>query len=152
MSTMNFGDARLPSRFWDKVTPDSNSGCWLWIGKLDRYGYAKTSVKTRAVTGHRMAYLAVAPIPDGLTLDHLCRVRNCVNPAHLEPVTNVENVMRGESVWAVNARKTECHKGHPLDEANTYVTTDGFRQCRKCKADEKVRRRSRARAAGHPFT
>ena len=80
-----------------------------------------------------MAYeLLVGPIPEYLTLDHLCRVRNCVNPAHLEPVTSAENILRGMSSPAQNARKTECLNGHAFTVENTLINVIGARVCRTC--------------------
>jgi hypothetical protein len=75
--------------------------------------------------------LFVGPIPEGLVIDHLCRNRGCINPTHMEPVTNAENVLRGEGPTAVNARKTHCKRGHPFDDVNTYVYAKG-RACRMC--------------------
>ena len=94
----------------------------------------------------RVAYeMVVGPIPDGLQIDHLCRVRNCVNPDHLEPVTPRENTMRGYSIQAQNARKTHCIHGHPF-EGNTYARPDGNRECAVCKKarnDARPRKSSR---------
>jgi hypothetical protein len=108
--------------------------CWLWTGDLDRAGYGKLWSDGRHQRVHRLAYEAwVGAIPSGMELDHLCRVRNCVNPAHLEPVTSRENTLRGESFAAVNAKKTHCLRGHALDKANTYINPAGARVCRECK-------------------
>ena len=130
-------DYPLPSRigsedrFWAKV--DKTGECWLWIGSCNHKGYGVFRVAGRLVKAHRFAYeLLVGPIPDGLTLDHLCRVRRCVNPAHLESVTNYENILRGDSFSARNAVKTHCPHGHPYDDANTYVSPSGRRSCREC--------------------
>jgi hypothetical protein len=99
------------------------------------------------VCAHRFAYeLFVDEIPDGLTLDHLCRNPRCVNPGHLEPVTQRENTLRGISPVAVNAAKTHCKHGHLLDEANTYMTNAGSRQCRTCNR-LRMRRRYWAKKA-----
>lgn len=130
---MKFGDARLPERFWTKCIPEPNSGCWLWFGCLVR-GYGQIhAVSGKRVKAHRLSYEVLAgPIPDGLVLDHrVCQTPCCVNPAHLEPVTPHENMLRGKAPTAHNARKTHCAKGHPYDEANTYVSKKG-RECREC--------------------
>lgn len=85
------------ARFWAKVaiTPS----CWLWQGWADRDGYGALDVGGRFTRAHRFAYEElVGPIPDGLTIDHLCRVRNCVNPDHMEPVTLAENTRRANEV------------------------------------------------------
>jgi hypothetical protein len=94
---------------------------------------------------HRYAYeLLVGPIASGLVLDHLCRNPGCVNPKHLEPVTDRENTRRGISSAAENAKKTHCYRGHPFDERNTYVNLKGKRACRECaKAYQKRLRDSR---------
>jgi len=139
----------LPERFWPKVdrTPD----CWLWLGTkgLDGYGriYVGGRRHRRSIPAHRVAYeLVVGPIPFGLTLDHLCRVHACVNPAHLEPVTIGENVLRGTAPTAINARKTHCAHGHPFDGANTRPLPNGRRKCRACHRGQEAARRLRAAA------
>jgi len=91
---------------------------------------------------HRFGYeLLVGPIPTGLTLDHLCRVRTCVNPAHLEPVSIGENVLRGDTRPAANLKKTHCPRGHAYDAANTYIARGGERHCRTCNTAKSQRRR-----------
>ncbi len=95
---------------------------------------------------HRVAYeLSVADIPDGLELDHLCRVRHCVNPSHLEPVTPHENWARGQAISILNAQKTHCPQGHAYDEANTYISGRGIRGCRACNRAAVSRYKSRRR-------
>lgn len=101
------------------VTP----GCWLWMAATNGgYGaYGRT-------TAHRASYeIYVGPIPDGMQVDHLCRVRSCVNPSHLEPVTRIENVRRHYSLIV------SCNQGHEFTPENTYVYR-GHRCCRKCNA------------------
>lgn len=119
---------------------DRPDECWDWPGNVNANdGYGRTSQRLpdgtwRIVLAHRYAYeTAVGPIPDGLSLDHLCRNRRCINPKHLEPVTRGENVLRGESGPAKNARKESCKRGHPLSGANLYVyEKNGDRHCKEC--------------------
>ena len=93
---------------------------------------------------HRFAYETfVGPIPEGLTIDHLCRIRHCVNPEHLEAVTDRVNILRGEGISAQHARATHCPQGHPYDLINTYVAPDGDRDCRDCRRQSMVRYRQR---------
>jgi hypothetical protein len=125
-STM-FGDPRLPLGFWSRV--QFTESCWLWMGARNTCGYGCYGRRSRA---HRVAYeTLIEPIAAGLTVDHLCRVRHCVNPDHLEIVTNRENILRGNGPTARHARATHCEHGHPFDEANTYKWKT-LRQCRAC--------------------
>lgn len=130
-------------RFWEKVARTET--CWLWTAATDTGGYGTFAiVRGRAQGAHRIAYeWLVGPIPDGMHLDRLCRVRHCVNPAHLEVVTNGENVRRGVGPFATNLRKTHCVRGHAFDEANTRIDRRGYRQCRAC-GREKWHRRSKS--------
>lgn len=109
--------------------------CWLWTGSLDHGGYG--SIKqtgTCVLRAHRVSYEKyIGPIPEGLQLDHLCRNRACVNPAHLEPVTKAENMRRGFGFSAINARKTHCLRGHELSGENLAIWS-GRRNCRTCVA------------------
>lgn len=121
--------------FWAQVDKVSDpAGCWLWTGCLTTMGYGTIRVAGVRHRAHRLSYRLVAgPIPKGLVLDHLCRVRHCVNPAHLEPVTDRENILRGVSVSAQNARATHCIDGHEFTAANTQVVrSTGERRCLKC--------------------
>lgn len=118
---------------------EDEAGCMVWQGAHFPKGYG--SIRVQGVTrgAHRVAYeLAVGPIPEGLTLDHLCRIRDCINPAHLEPVTNRENTLRGEGFSAVNARKAACPRGHPYDDENTWGYRDG-RYCRACRRNRNAK-------------
>lgn len=130
-------------RFWAKVNkagplpeyaPEIGV-CWLWTAYIEPRGYGvfRPSGCSTNVKAHRWAYEAlVGSIPAGLTLDHLCRVRHCVNPTHLEPVTNRENGLRGNTVAAINARKTHCVNGHEFTPENTTTRSDGGRRCQIC--------------------
>lgn len=123
----------LPDRFWSKV--NKTETCWLWTGALGRNGYGQFFWDGQARAAHRLAYEdLVGPIPKGLQLDHLCRVRHCVNPAHLEPVTARENMLRGESLQAHNAKKELCPKcGGPY---SPEVST-GARRCTPCRNERR---------------
>lgn len=130
------------ARFWAKV--DASGDCWMWTAGQSSTGYGGFRFEDRWQGAHRVAYtLLVGPIPEGYELDHLCRVRRCVNPDHLEPVLHRENVVRG--LGPVHQRaKTTCKRGHPFDAANTYQR-DG-RTHRDCRARDSLRKRE-ARAA-----
>lgn len=128
---------KIPSEkvdlFWSKV--DKSGECWLWT-KATQKGYGVFWVPPQNRRAHVVAYnLLVGPVPEGLDLDHLCRVRHCVNPSHLEPVTRKENVLRGETRAAENAAKTHCVRGHPFDDENTRISPKGLRICRECGRD-----------------
>lgn len=128
-------------RFWVKVTKTDT--CWLWTARKIYSGYGQFQIQGRKIYAHRFSYeLQVGPVPHGLVLDHLCRVRHCVNPAHLEPVTQGVNLIRGDTITARNAAKTMCDHGHEYTPANTCVRRDGRRYCRACD-----RERQRARYA-----
>ncbi len=128
-------------RFWAKV--EKTPTCWLWTAaKASRYGHGKFMLNGKNLKAYRWAYEAlVGPIPEGMTLDHLCRVPACVNPAHLEPVPLSENVRRQ------NAAKTHCPQGHPLSGDNLYRSPAG-RACRTCRNDASRRMRRRKRLTG----
>lgn len=127
-------------RILERVTP-SPTGCWLWNGAIGTNGYATVSRGTRPNRlrwmAHRFSYeVFVGPIPEGLDLDHLCRVRHCVNPDHLEPVTRRENLLRGQTINALRAAQTHCIHGHEFTPENTYRYADGTRKCRACRASQ----------------
>lgn len=134
--TVHLPSRSADERFWEKVDVGHPLGCWLWTGASGQWGYGRFNKGSRTYTAsHRYAYeVLIGPIPDGLTLDHLCRNPPCVNPDHLEPVTQRENSLRSESRHAKNARKTRCKRGHPFTSENTYVPPGGRgRNCRECK-------------------
>lgn len=131
--------ASLVARLSSKFTIDDD--CWNWFGAMLPNGYGSIQRDRRQTGAHRAMFeLLRGPIPDGMVIDHLCRNRRCVNPAHMEPVTSRVNVLRGEGHTARNAKKTHCVHGHPFDAENTYeVVVRGrvWRQCRACKARQK---------------
>jgi hypothetical protein len=127
-------NGRIPieERLWPQV--EKTESCWLFKGPLNWLGYGEVYIGGKTKHVHRVVYeLMVGPIPNGLSIDHLCRVRHCVNPAHLEPITTRENVLRGIGITAQNARKTHCKRGHEFTPENTYVFPSGGRACRTCR-------------------
>ena len=133
-------------RFFQKVGEEDENGCWPWLA-AKKWGYGCFALEGGKVQvrAHRYAYeVLVGPIPEGLTIDHLCRNRGCVNPSHMEPVTMGVNVLRGDGPSARNARVTHCPRGHPYDEENTYRRSDGGRDCRTCLRARDMRRDRRA--------
>jgi len=122
------------------------SPCWVSNRGTNEGGYTRIWHDRTTRATHRVAYEAfVGPIPAGLQIDHLCRVRACCRPDHLEPVTCRENLLRGDTVNARAAATTHCPRGHAYTAANTYVSPSGRRHCRTC---EKARRRARKRNGG----
>lgn len=133
-------------RFMSHVEKVTESGCWIWMASIGSGGYGKFGVGARpgkklsqgsvSRAAHQVAYeLMFGPIPEGMDLDHLCRVRCCVNPQHLEPVTHQENCRRGiaaEVATARNRAKTHCPRGHEYTPENTFVTQGG-RKCKACR-------------------
>lgn len=134
----------LTERFWSKV--HKTETCWLWVAFKMKSGYGKFysgGDRTRAKTllAHRAAYeFAKGSIPVGMDLDHTCRVRHCVNPDHLEPVTRKENLRRGIN-W--KRELTHCKRGHELSEENTYLYGGNRRDCRTCRSERGRARRRR---------
>jgi hypothetical protein len=116
---------------------DKSGDCWLWLGGRNSKkptAYGRLYIGERPVLAHRFVYtLYRGPIPDGHSLDHLCRNRLCVNPAHLEPVSPRTNTMRSPiAPAAINARRTHCKNGHPFSDTNTRVVARGYRVCKAC--------------------
>lgn len=147
----------IDERFWMKVDkngpiPEYNPSlgeCWIWTGGPDGKGYGQFGVEGKGKRAHRLSYeLLIGPVPDGLELDHLCRVRLCVRPSHLEPVTHQVNGLRGESPSADNARKNDCPEGHPYEGKNLIELSTGGRRCRTCRNEKEragyFRRKERA--------
>lgn len=129
--------AELAARFWSKVKIAGPDECWEWLAYKDR-GYGRFMVhggeKPLAFKAHRLSYAwLVGETEPDLQLDHVCRNPSCVNPAHLEPVTNRENGLRGVSFAAENAKKTHCKHGHEFTPENTARDARGWRICRACR-------------------
>ena len=126
-------------RFWQKVDRSDMFGCWLWTGRLSPTGYGSMWVKPRTVYAHRLSYeINVGPIPYGMTIDHRCKVRHCVNPAHLAIETINENSRLTRSR---NAEKVNCPANHPLD----YMNSNGGRECTVCRRAKSARDARRRR-------
>lgn len=148
----------VTERFWAKV--DKTDTCWLWTGTVSAGGYGAFAVQAgKPVGAHRYAYQTlIGPIPAGLFIDHLCHTeavkrgeceggkcihRLCVNPAHMEPVTNGENVRRG--LGYRQEPRTHCKRDHPYDSFNTYIDPNGNRGCRACRTLASQRYRSKVK-------
>lgn len=143
-----------------KPHPELGTPCWLWTGQRWSYGYGQFHLWSKTLPGGKRVFKRISahkalyehvngPVPEGLELDHLCRNRRCVNPAHLEPVTHAENVKRGEA-GLHNPVKTHCSNGHAYDEVGFYVIKSDpkgeYRRCKRCHADKAKKDRDRKRA------
>lgn len=125
-------------------------GCWEWLGGKSTKGYGVFYHNGKTVRPYRYSYEHyVGPIPAGLTIDHLCDNPPCVNPKHLKPATMKENVLRSSGLTAINARKTDCKRGHPLSGRNLVLRKRGRaveRRCRRCAYDSTNTYKRQARA------
>jgi hypothetical protein len=131
-----------------KVEVDDN-GCWLWTGYVTPDGYSQLTIRPRRHRGHRLSYeLLVGPIPEGREIDHLCRVRRCINPDHLEVVTRSENNRRSQRNWIPDVNGAPmCFRGHAVQGANAIHDTDGKTRCRTCRREARLRRLARLKQA-----
>lgn len=138
----------IEERFWAKIEPEPNSGCWLWTGAGSRYG--DFLYGSRVMKAHRVAWLMYrGDIPPGLELDHLCRVTLCVNPQHCEAVTHRVNTRRGLSPRMTRHLAQVCRRGHPYSDGFTYIRPDGYpeHRCRICNRQVAKAWRTRRGAA-----
>ena len=135
----------LEIRFTSKYKR-TESGCWEWIAGCFADGYAGYSFEGKMVRAHRYSYeCLVGPIPDGLVIHHSCRNIKCVNPDHLEAVTNRENLIRGEGpvlIGKFHKSKIQCPKGHMYSPSNTHIAPNGQRVCRECNRLRVARKRA----------
>lgn len=127
------GRGTVQERFDAKYIPEPNSGCWLWLGAMDGHGYGHLYVGGRYLSAHRVGYeLQNGQIPVGMVIDHLCRTPACVNPDHLDAVTQSENLLRSPLMGAHNAARTHCKRGHEFNAENTRFRPNGHRTCITC--------------------
>ena len=133
----------LPDRLDKHIDmTEEGQGCWTWTGRTSKNGYGRILVDGREVAAHRLVYqVFIGSVGKRTKLDHKCCNPACVNPSHMEPVSNKRNTLKGTGPTAVNARKTHCKRGHPLSGRNlaTRKTTRKgkpvqFRACRACAA------------------
>lgn len=150
MSTESMVTQAEAARFWAKVDRRSDDECWLWTGSRNARGYGGFGHRGRTRKATHVSYEIATgqPFPAGLMARHSCDNPSCVNPAHIQPGTNRENVADMVSRKRHHAnRRSHCIHGHPLSGANLYVRKNGQRHCQQCKRDELVNRRARVRAA-----
>ena len=138
-------------RFWPKVDRRGPDDCWPWLASIHPDGYGRFGVNRKIVPAHRFSWELAngRPVPEGRVIDHLCRNRACVNPAHLDPVTNHVNVViRGFAPASLHLRKTHCIHGHEFTPENTRVRKTPWgtgRQCRECDRLHEAARKRGAR-------
>lgn len=150
----------VEERFWKKVSKDGRTPehrpelgpCWEWTGFIHSGGYGvfREHYEQGSRSAHVLAFeLVVGPVPEGKELDHLCRVRHCVRPDHLEPVPHRVNVLRGEGITAQWAKRDACNHGHEFTPENTQIRSDspGARRCRTCRREESRSRKRNRRVA-----
>lgn len=138
---INASDFILIQRRLIKLSvPEPNTGCHIWIGATTIAGYGIINIKKKILSAHRVSYfLNKGDIPDGLVIDHICDNKFCINPDHLQPKTQLDNLLRSNSASMVNLRKTHCNKGHEFTESNTIINKNGSRDCKICVKAKKKR-------------
>lgn len=134
-----FAARDVVERFHEKYSPEPMSGCWLWLGNPSTGGYGRFRIGSQTNNTRRQVYAHIfsfelhkGPVPKGLQIDHRCRVRCCVNPRHLEAVTQKINLLRGDTIAARNKAKTHCPQGHAYEGKNLWTSKEGCRRCRAC--------------------
>jgi hypothetical protein len=138
----------LSARFWSKVGEAPALSCWPWLASLNDSGYGQIMISGRPHRAHRIAWeLLRGEIPEGLVSDHLCRNRSCVNPWHLELVTNEENINRGMFHITRPPVKTHCKNGHLLEGETVRIDPQGWRRCRMCERNAHRRHQAKIRRA-----
>lgn len=135
----------IPERIADKIEPDGD--CWIWTAAVGTHGYGAVWIDGATTVAHRAVYeFLVGPIPEGLTLDHVCRRTLCVNPDHLDPVSHRTNCLRGNAPAALIRRRRVCARGHRLVGDNVYdERPNGTRYCRACRTITDAARARRER-------
>jgi len=144
---LEFGDRRLPRRFWHKVIPNEETGCWEWCAAHNRKGYGHFGWNGRHHMAHRVSFtVLVGPIPEGKEVHHICVNPPCVRPDHLAAVTHLENMQASSSPIMKKAKQTHCKRGHAFTPENTFIRKlrgRRHRRCRRCQADAERERRAR---------
>lgn len=124
-------------RFWSRVDQKGQDFCWHWLGPINSNGYGRFHAEGRSVMAHRVpVWLSGKLIPSGMEVDHICKNRRCVNPAHLRVVTHRENLLSGDTITAKAAATTHCPAGHELSGDN-LLAVPGRRKCRECERSRK---------------
>ena len=137
------GRPRLDPKMRIANNTERTEDCWLWVGELQKNGYGRLRAGAKWQLAHRFSYTVYTGQDiSGLTIDHVCRVRNCVNPAHLRACSQKENSLAAHSLSIAKQRKeqTHCVNGHEFTQENTYTRRNGCRACRRCIADCALRR------------
>jgi len=128
---------KILKRFWDKV--ETTNSCWNWKGCLNNAGYGMFRVNGKNYSPHRFSFETfIHKIPENMIIDHLCKNRSCVNPAHLDFVTNQENIRRGKNY---QSKQTHCKRGHEFNAINSRLSIDGKRVCKICRNDNQNKKR-----------